>query len=111
MGSPRSSTAADIGHVVTRIRVRRARARLALRAAAGGDAVAAAEEAVGLGQQMPLLQPLEHGQSLIVLAEACGLRGDRHRAAAVLRNARAILAELGARWYLGAVDTMLQTVG
>ncbi|MCL6554328.1 MAG: AAA family ATPase, partial [Firmicutes bacterium] len=105
------AAAADIGHVVTRIRVRRARARLALRAAAGSAAMAAAAEAVELGRRMPLLQPLEHAQSLMVLAEACRLRGDRGGVAAVLQDARSLLAELGARWHLVAVDAMLAAVG
>jgi tetratricopeptide (TPR) repeat protein len=98
------AVATEVGHMTTQIRVHRARARLALRRAATGEATAAAETAVTLGRRMPLLQPFEHGQSLTVLADAIMQQGDATGAAGLWQEARAIFAGLGARWHEQEID-------
>jgi class 3 adenylate cyclase/tetratricopeptide (TPR) repeat protein len=103
--------AKDIGHLATLVRAWRARARLATDAGDADGAVTAAAEAVTLGSHMPLLQPLEHAQSLTVMAAARRLSGDTSGAATALRDARALLEALGAVWHLEQVDRLAQQVG
>lgn len=104
------SVATDIGHIATRIRVRRARARLAMDAGDANRAVQAADEAVTLGAQLPLIQPLEHAQSLIVLATAQWRAGEHSEALSALQDARGLLERLGAAWHLEQVDTLARKI-
>jgi class 3 adenylate cyclase len=105
------SAGKDIGHLATLVRASRARARLAMGAGDAGRAVSAADEAVMLGSQMPLLQPLEHAQSLMTMAAARRLLGDTGGAATALRDARALAEALGAAWHLEQVDRLAQRIG
>jgi adenylate cyclase len=104
------SVARDVGHVLTLTRVARARARLALRTGAHDLAVSLAQEAEDMGRRMPMRQPFELGQSLVVLGDACRPRGDRERAAAAWQEARALFAELGAQWHVRTVEERARSV-
>lgn len=104
------SVARDIGHIATRIRARRAWARLAMDAGDTNRAVQAAGEAVTLGAQMPLLQPLGHAQSLTVLATARWRAGEQRGALSALQEARGLLEGLGAAWHLEQVDTLVRQI-
>lgn len=105
------ATASEIGHVTTRIRVRRARARLALREGTAREAVEAAREAVELGEELPVVQPLEHGQSQLLLGHAHQAAGDSQRAAAAWREAHRSFSGLGAPWYLRQAEEALSRPG
>ncbi|MBI3997474.1 MAG: AAA family ATPase [Armatimonadetes bacterium] len=107
LGRAAEETAAAIGHITTRIRVRRTRARLALQRGEAREAVEAAQEAVGLKAQMPMPQPFEHGQSLLLLGEAHRAAGALEPASAAWEEARGVFATLGAAWHLGLVDAAL----
>lgn len=103
--------ALGIGHVTTRIRVMRARARLALAAGRPGHAVEVAQQAVTLGTNLPLLQPYELGQSLLMLGTAQRVAGQADQAAASLREARTLFARLGAAWHLQQVEEAIARSG
>ena len=105
------ATAREIGHVTTQIRVLRARAHLALKAGVPGRAVDAAQQAVALGRNMPLLQPYEVGQSLLVLGSAQRGAGQAEPAAASWREARSLFERLGAAWHLRQVDEAIARAG
>lgn len=104
-------TAREIGHVATQIRVLRARALIALAARTPEEAIEAAQRAVALGWSMPLPQPLEIGQSLLVLGSAQRAAGQSGEATASWREARGLFEGLGATWYLQQVRGALQQVG
>ncbi len=101
-------TALEIGHVTTRIRVLRARARLAMATGAADRAVALAHQAVMLGATLPLLQPYEHGQSLMLLGSAQQAAGQADLAAASWREARSLFERLGAAWHLRQVEEVIE---
>ncbi|MDR7420309.1 MAG: adenylate/guanylate cyclase domain-containing protein [Armatimonadota bacterium] len=103
--------AVEVGHVTTQVRVHRARARVALQRLATDDALAAAEAALALGRQMPLAQPFEHAQSLVVLGDVLVQRGDADRAVAVWGEAREVFAGLGARWHEQDVGRRTEAAG
>lgn len=104
------AVAKDIGHAATRIRTHRAWARLAIDGGEADRALAAARAAVTLGTEMPLLQPLEHAQSLMVLAAAHRLAGDHDGAMSALAEARGLLEGLGAVWHLEQVGRLMDEV-
>jgi class 3 adenylate cyclase/tetratricopeptide (TPR) repeat protein len=104
------AVAQDIGHVTTRIRARRAWARLAIDAGDPARAEAQAADAVALGMRLPLRQPLEHALSLTGLAAARRLSGDRQGALSALEEARGLLGGLGAAWHLEQVNRLMQEV-
>jgi adenylate cyclase len=97
-------TAREIGHVTTAIRAQRARARTALRRGAGEAALRAAREAAALGAGLPIVQPLEHGQSQALLAAAWQAVGDGEQAAAAWEEARQLFAGLPAPWFLRRLE-------
>ncbi len=100
-------TAAKIGHVATLVRANRVRARVALRESNAAVAISAAEAAVEQGLRLPMRQPYEHAQSLVVLGQACFAFGEATRAAEVWAEARTIFERLGALWHLHEVDGMV----
>ena len=105
------ATAREIGHGMTLIRTLRTRARLALRAGTVQEAVETARDAVALAAQMPLPQPFEHGQSLLLLGDAYHAAGEHDRAVASWQEARQSFTRLGASWYLGKVEEALSQAG
>ncbi len=104
-------TAREIGHRMTLIRGQRARARLALQAAEPQNAVGPAREGVELFAQMPLSQPFEHGQSLLLLGDAYMAARDQAHAIAVWQEARGLFSRLGASWHLQRVEDALSRAG
>ena len=105
------ATASEIGHVTTRIRVRRARARLALQRGTVDEAVEAARQALALGEALALHQPFEQGQTLLLLGEAYQAGGDRTQVVESWRRARQIFADLGAAWHLRQTEEALGRAG
>lgn len=99
-----AETAKAIGHVTTLIRARRARAHLALRQGQGVRAVEAVREAVALGEGLPLPQPLEQGQSWLLLGRAHAAAGEAEQARAAWEEARTRFSGLGASWHLRQVE-------
>ncbi len=99
-------TAARIGHVATLIRANRARARVALREGNAKVAISAAEAAVKHGLDLPLRQPYEHAQSLVVLGQARFASSETARAADIWVEAREIFDRLGAQWHVHEVEAM-----
>jgi class 3 adenylate cyclase/tetratricopeptide (TPR) repeat protein len=99
-----AATAEEIGHVTTLIRVRRAKARLALERGAAEEAREAAHGAVALGEGLPLPQPLEQGQSYVMLAQAHAASGDIEAARAAWEEARSRFSALGSSWFLRQVE-------
>ncbi len=99
-----AETAEEIGHVATLIRVRRAKARVALARGAVGEAVEAAHGAVALGEGLPLPQVLEQGQSLLLLGQAQAAAGDGDAARTSWEEARNRFSALGASWFLRQVE-------
>ncbi len=100
-------TAAKIGHVATLVRANRARARVALREGNAAVAMSAAEAAVERGLGLPLRQPYEHAQSLVVLGQACFASGEAVRAAEGWAEARKIFERQGALWHLHELEGMV----
>ncbi len=103
--------ATEIGHAATRIRVRRARARLALHRGRPDEAVEAARHALALGEALALRQPFEQAQSLLLLGEAQQAGGDRTQAVESWRRARQTLSDLGADWHLRRAEEALGRAG
>ncbi|MBI3975956.1 MAG: AAA family ATPase [Armatimonadetes bacterium] len=99
-----AETATAIGHVATRIRTQRAQARLALGRGAADDAAAAARMAVEVGEALPLPQPLEQGQSWLLLGRAHAAAGEAEQARAAWEEARTRFSGLGASWHLRQVE-------
>ena len=104
-------TAREIGHVTTQIRVLRARARLALAAGTPERAVEVGQQAVTLGANLPLPQPYELGQSLLMLGTAQQAAGQADHAAASWREARSLFERLGAAWHLRQVEEAIARSG
>jgi tetratricopeptide (TPR) repeat protein len=104
-------TAVEIGHVTTHIRVLRARAQLGLLRGTPDRAVELAQQAVALGRSMPLLQPYELGQSLLVLGSVQRAAGEPDRAAASWQEARSVFGRLGAAWHLRQVEGAIAQSG
>jgi len=100
-------TAARIGHLTTLIRVNRARARMAIREDNAAVAISAADAAVKHGLALPMRQPCEHAQSLVVLGQAHFTAGETARARDIWVEAREIFDRLGARWHLHEVEAMV----
>jgi len=105
------ATAAEIGHVATRIRARRARARLALQRGRANEAVEAARQALALGEALALHQPFEQGQTLLLFGEAHQAGGNRTQAVESWRRAREIFSHLGAAWHLRQTEEALGRAG
>jgi len=106
-----AETARAIGHVTTRIRTERARARLALERGAAEGATDAARTAVELGETLPLPQPLEQGQSWLLLGRAHATAGERDLARTAWGEARTRFSALGASWYLRQVEAAVTQMG
>ncbi len=105
------STAVEIGHVTTRIRAMRAQARLALAGGAPDRAVEIAQQAVTLGRSMPLAQPYELGQSLLVLGSVQSAAGRTDSASVSWQEARSLFERLGAAWHLRQVEEAIAQAG
>ncbi len=105
------ATAAEIGHVITRIRVRRARARLALPRDRAGEAVTALREALALGETLPLPQPFEQAQTLLLLGRAWEAAADRLQAVESWERARLLFHDIGAAWHLLHAEEALRRAG
>lgn len=105
------ATALEIGHVPTRVRAARTRARIALRHGQPDVAQAAAREAMRFGDELPMPHPLERAQTLWVLGEAQAGAGQRAEGLAAWRHARELLAALGADWHLAQLETVLTRAG
>ncbi len=104
-------TAGRIGHIATAIRVRRAQAQLALREGSPREAVKAVRDALALGEQMPLPQPCEHGQTLLLLGDAYQAAGEHDRPIAFWQEARCLFSRLGALWHLKQAEEALSRAG
>jgi len=100
-------TATRIGHIATLVRVNRARAGVALREGNPVGAVAAAEAAVKHNLSLPLHQPFEYAQSLVVLGQARFAAGEAARAVESWVEAREIFNRLGARWHLHELEAVV----
>ncbi|MDR7537116.1 MAG: adenylate/guanylate cyclase domain-containing protein [Armatimonadota bacterium] len=90
--------AARLRHVVTRVRVDRAQARLALRAGDAASARAAADAALARLAALAVPRPYEVAQAQAVLGEAMLAAGQRDDALAVWEIARTAFDRLGAAW-------------
>jgi class 3 adenylate cyclase/tetratricopeptide (TPR) repeat protein len=102
--------ATRIGHIATQVRLRRAEAHLAMAAGDAARAVYDAQAALDLGARLPIPQPFEQAQSLVVLGSA--LRpADPNRALGVLHEAREVFDGLGASWHSAQVETALRQIG
>ncbi|HEV8339200.1 MAG TPA: hypothetical protein VGR25_06045, partial [bacterium] len=64
----------------------------------------AAHGAVALGEGLPLPQPLEQGQSYVMLAQAHAASGDIEAARAAWEEARSRFSALGSSWFLRQVE-------
>jgi len=109
--SEAEETARDIGHVTTRIRVRRGLARLAQHGGRPQEAVTRAREALTFSERLPLPQPFERGQSLLLLGELLESAGQRTEAIGAWREAKQIFADLGAAHHLGQATEALARIG
>ncbi|MDR7556119.1 MAG: adenylate/guanylate cyclase domain-containing protein [Armatimonadota bacterium] len=103
--------AGRVGHVVTQVRVDRARARLALLAGQAGLACAATDAALARLAALPIARPYEVGQVQVVGGEALLAAGDRDGALGAWEAARAAFDRLGAAWDSGRVAERLAAVG
>jgi ATP/maltotriose-dependent transcriptional regulator MalT len=99
-----AETATAIGHMATRIRTQRARARLAIERRSTGQALEAGRSAVELGESLPLPQPLEQGRSWLVLGRAHAAAGENDLAGSAWEEARRRFSMLGASWYVRQVE-------
>jgi tetratricopeptide (TPR) repeat protein len=100
-------TARSIGHVTTRMRIARARARIDVRRAAPEDAIAIAREALALGAELPVAQPFEAALTQWVLGDAHQAAGDRQAAHAAWSDARETFTVLGASWHLQQIEALM----
>ncbi|MBI4279934.1 MAG: AAA family ATPase [Armatimonadetes bacterium] len=105
------TTAREIGHLTTLIRVQRARSHLALHAGRVADAVLAAHAAVEMGRQRPLPQPFEDGQSWWLLGSAQRAAGEHEGSVASWREAARRFEALGAAWHVRQVTEALSRAG
>jgi len=103
-----AAAAEEIGHVATRMRVGRARAHLALRRGGPEEAVAALRATLALGETLPLPQPYERAQTLVLLGRVLEVAGDRPRAVDAWGEARQTFQDLGAAWHLAEVHAVLR---
>jgi len=101
------TAATEIGHIATRVRARRARARLLLARGQESGAVDAAQQALALSGGFPLRQPFEEAQTLLLLGMMQQAAGDGARAVESWQRARQIFADLGAIWHLRRAEEAL----
>jgi ATP/maltotriose-dependent transcriptional regulator MalT len=103
-------TAVSIGHVTTRMRAARARARVAISRGAPKEAIDIAREALSVAAALPLPQPFEAALTQWVLGDAQHAAGDGQAARTAWQAAREVFAGLGAQWHLREVDALVSGV-